>query len=254
MHYLSVLAQFKNETMNLKLWLDHHIWQGVEHFYLIDNESTDNPMPILKDYIEKGIVSYFYRPEKASQVKNYRNIFANHIWQKRKTYWLAVIDLDEFLYGVDHKLVSKLKTLEYYNLIYCNWYMYGTSGCIEQPSDVRISNVHRLPEIDPVNTKYIFKPSAIVDPSQIWIHWLLYPNTNTKIENGKKIRVANQLIRINHYVCQSEEFFKKVKSVRGDASHTGTKWTRDFFNDHNNGAIFLDETLKNIVLTPPENY
>ena len=37
MYYLSILAQFKNETMNLKLWLDHHLWQGVQHFFLIDN-------------------------------------------------------------------------------------------------------------------------------------------------------------------------------------------------------------------------
>lgn len=252
MHYLSVLAQFKNESMNLKLWLDHYLWQGVEHFYLIDNGSTDEPMKILTEYINKGLVSYFYRPNKASQVENYRNIFAKHIWTQ--SYWLAVVDLDEFLYGVDHKLVTKLRTLEYYNLIYCNWFMYGTSGCIEQPPDVRLSNVHRWENFDPLNTKYIFKPSAITHPSQIWIHWLLYPHTDTKIERGKRIRIANNLIRINHYVCQSEEFFTKVKSVRGDATHTGIKWTRDFFNIHNDPATFLDETLKNIVLNPPVDY
>jgi len=252
MYYLSVLAQFKNETMNLKLWLDHHLWQGVQHFYLIDNGSTDNPMPILKDYIKRGIVSYFYRPDKASQVKNYRNIFAKHIWTS--TYWLAVIDLDEFLFGIDHTLVSKLKTLEYYNLIYLNWYIYGTSGCIQQPADVRLSNIHRHPNIDPVNTKYIFKPSSIIHPSQLWIHWLVYPNSMRKIENGNKIIIANQLVRVNHYVCQSEEFFTKIKSVRGDATHTGNKWSRELFNAHNEPATFLDETLKNLVLNTPENY
>lgn len=252
MHYLSVLAQFKNETMNLKVWLDHYLWQGVSHFYLIDNGSTDNPMSILKEYIDRGVVSYYYRPAKASQVKNYRQIFAKHIWSK--TYWLAVIDLDEFFYGVDHKLVSKLKTLEYYNLIYCNWFVYGTSGCIKHPEDIRVSNIHRIPHMDPVNTKYIFKTWAIIDPSQLDIHWLVYPNSKTKIETGKKIKIANNLIRLNHYVCQSEEFFRKVKSVRGDASHTNNKWTRDFFNAHNEPAILLDETLKNIVLNPPDNY
>jgi hypothetical protein len=252
MYYLSVLAQFKNETMNLKLWLDHYIWQGVQHFYLIDNGSTDNPMSILAEYIKKGLVSYFYRPQKASQVKNYRDIFAKYVWTQ--TYWLAVIDLDEFLYGVDHKLASKLKNLEYYNLIYCNWFMYGTSGCVKHPTDIRLSNIHRWPNMDTINTKYIFKPTSVIHPSQLWIHWLVYPNSNTKIEHGKKIRIANNLIRINHYVCQSEEFFLKVKSIRGDATHTGNKWTRDFFNSHNNPATFIDETLKNIVLNTPENY
>lgn len=251
-YYLSVLAQFKNETMNLKLWLDHHIWQGVQHFYLIDNESNDNPMPILKHYIKKGIVTYFYRPKKASQVENYRNIFARHIWTN--TYWLAVIDLDEFLFGVDHKLSFKLKCLEYYNLIYLNWFIYGTSGCIKHPDDIRRSNIHRHPNIDPINTKYIVKPSSILVPSQLWIHWIYYPNTNIKIDKGNRIRIANNLVRINHYVCQSEEFFTKVKSVRGDATHMGNKWSRDLFDAHNQPATFKDETLKNIIENPPENY
>jgi len=251
MYYFSVLAQFKNETMNLKLWLDHYIWQGVQHFYLIDNGSTDNPQSILDDYIKKGLVSYYYRPEKESQVKNYRSIFAKHIWTQ--TYWLAVVDLDEFLYGVDHKLMSKLKTLEYYNIIYCNWFIYGTSGCIKHPDDVRLSNIHRHPNIDKLNTKYIFKTNSVTHPSQLWIHWLVYPNTNYRLIN-KKTRVANNLIRINHYVCQSEEFFKKVKSVRGDATRPGHKWTRNFFNKHNDPATFIDETLKNLVINPPENY
>lgn len=253
MYYLSILAQFKNETMNLKLWLDHYIWQGVQHFYLIDNGSTDNPMSILNDYIKKGLVSYFYRPEKASQVKNYRSVFANHIWFQSKTHWLAVVDLDEFLYGVDHKLSTKLKTLEYYNLIYCNWFVYGTSGCIEHPKDIRLSNIHRLPDMDPVNTKYIFKPSSIKHPSQLWIHWLVYPNSSVKFMD-KKTRIANKLIRLNHYVCQSEEFFKNVKSVRGEADSIRQKWTREFFNAHNEPATYLDETLKYILLNPPENY
>jgi hypothetical protein len=36
MNYLSILAIMKNEAMNLKLWIDHYIYQGVDHFYLID--------------------------------------------------------------------------------------------------------------------------------------------------------------------------------------------------------------------------
>ena len=42
MYYLSILAIFKNEAMNLKEWIEHYILNGVEHFYLINNGSTDN--------------------------------------------------------------------------------------------------------------------------------------------------------------------------------------------------------------------
>ena len=75
MYYLSVLSIFKNETMNLKIWIEHYLWQGVEHFYLIDNGSDDDPLTILKEYIDNGIVSYYYLPEKYKQVDHYRYIF-----------------------------------------------------------------------------------------------------------------------------------------------------------------------------------
>jgi hypothetical protein len=108
--------------------------------------------------------------------------------------------------------------------------------------------------MDPINTKYIFKTRSIVHPSQLWIHWLLYPMSNIPIKSGAKIRNANKLLRLNHYVCQSQEFFFKVKSRRGDATQPGNKWTKEMFDAHNLPATFLDETLKNIVLNPPENY
>jgi len=52
---VSVIAIFKNETMNLKMWLEHYLWQGVDHFFLIDNGSTDDPHKILQPYIDRGI-------------------------------------------------------------------------------------------------------------------------------------------------------------------------------------------------------
>lgn len=253
MHYLSILAQFKNETMNLKLWIEHYLWQGVQHFYLIDNGSTDNPINILRPYINKGIITYYYIPNKYKQVENYRYVFdRSNI--RLKTHWLIVADLDEFFYGVDERLSKKIRQLEHYNVIYCNWFLFGTSGCKEHPKDIRLSNIHRHPKMSTLNTKYIFKPSSIINSSQIWIHWLVTPRSQEPIRYGKDIRQANQLIRLNHYVCQSEEFFEKVKSKRGDATAPIQKWTKKFFDKHNNPATFVDETLKNLVENPPTNY
>jgi hypothetical protein len=38
---LGMLCIIKNEEMIIKEWIKHYIWQGVQHFYIIDNESTD---------------------------------------------------------------------------------------------------------------------------------------------------------------------------------------------------------------------
>jgi hypothetical protein len=255
MYFLSVLAQFKNETMNLKVWIEHYLWQGVDHFYLIDNGSTDNPLLILQEYINKGIVTYYYKPIRHQQIENYRWVF-DYENMKTKTYWLAVCDLDEFFYGVDQKLRKKIQTLNSYDLINVNWLVYGNSGINKHPKDIRTTFVNRFPKIDPLNTKYIFKPLAIKNSSQIWIHWLHYPNTTIPIKTGSRVRTANKLIRINHYVLQSLEYFNNVKSKRGDAASArdDKKWSKSFFDNHNNKATFFDDTLKNLIENPLPNY
>jgi hypothetical protein len=251
MYYLSVLAIFKNETMNLKLWIDHYLWQGVDHFYLIDNGSDDEPLSILNEYINNGIVSYFYLPERHKQVDHYRFVFDNQNI-KNKTQWLAVCDLDEFFFGVDQKLTTKISSLEpYYDYILCNWKMFGSNGLLKHPPDIRTAITHCEKSLHE-NTKYIFKPNIIKDSSQIWIHSLV----NISNINPKRIRVANQLIKLNHYPIQSQEFFRKVKMTRGDVSGTSFENIRDikYFNSFDQKSDSNDEALKSIILNPPTNY
>jgi hypothetical protein len=244
MYYLSVLATFKNETMNLKLWLDHYLWQGVEHFYLIDNGSTDEPLNILQEYIDKGIVTYYYLPERHKQVIHYRYVF-DHEQLKEKTYWLTVCDLDEFFYGVDQKLVYKIKSLEKtFDYILCNWKMFGSSGQIMQPKDIRTNIIHCAENLWD-ETKYIFKTNIIRNSSSIHIHSLI----NIPYIHKQRIRYANKLIRLNHYPIQSLEFFEKVKMTRGDVDCKEFDNLRDlsYFDkyDYNEN---IDETLKNIII------
>ena len=75
-YYLTVLATFKNEGKILEEWLEHHITHGIEHFYLVNDHSTDNCMSLLAPYLENGIVTMFNAPSVASQFRQvalYRN-------------------------------------------------------------------------------------------------------------------------------------------------------------------------------------
>lgn len=250
MYYLSVLSIFKNETMNLKIWIEHYLWQGVEHFYLIDNGSTDNPLSILQEYIDKNIITYFYLPEKHKQQEHYRYVFDKKNL-KQTTRWLAVCDLDEFFFGVDHKLSTKIKSLEYnFDYILCNWKMFGSHGLKEQPNDIRTAITHCARDLWS-ETKYIFKTSIIKNSSSICIHWLI----NIPHIKKSRIRKANKLIRLNHYPIQSLEFFQKVKMTRGAADCKSSENIRDmnYFNKYDYNDI-NDETLKNILLNSNKNY
>ena len=252
MYYLSVLAIFKNETMNLKMWIDHYIWQGVEHFYLIDNGSTDNPLPILKEYIDNGLLTYYYKPEKYKQVDHYRAVF-DSAKLKDKTRWLAVCDLDEFFYGVDKKLATKLRSLENYNAVYCNWAIFGHENLQDHPADIRTAITHRQPNLWK-EVKCIFKPRSI-QTSQLWVHWLLDFNGNWILDHPK-IRIANNLIKLNHYQLQSLEFFTKVKMTRGDVAGPNEDKLRyiNYFNSYNAPATYEDNILKNLIENCPDNY
>ena len=242
---LSIMAIFKNETMNLRLWLDHYLWQGVEHFYLIDNGSTDNPCGILQEYINKGIVTYYYRAEKYQQPQHYRHVFdAENL--KEKTKWLCICDLDEFFFGTENTFAKALDEFNNYDVIYTNSFFYGSDNLVEHPKDIRRSILHRQEDMEN-GIKYIFKPSAINDSSEIWIHWLVHPGSLQK-KQMNEIRQNNK-IRLNHYHIQSLEYFQKIKMTRGDVSVSENENIRDvkYFEHYTTISTIYDDVLKQII-------
>jgi len=43
---------------------------GADHIFLIDNGSDDGSRNIIQPYVDKGIVSVFYMPEKFKQTEH----------------------------------------------------------------------------------------------------------------------------------------------------------------------------------------
>jgi len=244
----AIMAIFKNETMVLKTWLEHYIWQGVDHFYLIDNGSTDEPLSILQSYIDQGIVTYYYRHERFQQAQHYRDVFDLENlkeWCK----WLCICDLDEFFFGPEQPLAKELDNFDNYDIINTHSFFYGSDGLINQPEDIRTAIVHRTDDIINGN-KYIFKPSIVKDSSEIWIHWLVEPGTYQKKTGINSINNDTK-IRLNHYVVQSLEYFQEVKMTRGDVSTAENENIRtlEVFNYYTKAATISDDILKQIIET-----
>jgi hypothetical protein len=107
----------KNDSKHIHTWIKHHIWQGVEHFYLIEDNSNDNTKENLQEYIDIGIVTYYFRP--GPKVNNYRWVFEKI---KKTTEWVAICDVNEYFYGVEMSLCRKLDEFKDTNLILCNLY------------------------------------------------------------------------------------------------------------------------------------
>jgi glycosyltransferase involved in cell wall biosynthesis len=205
---LSVLAIVKNEGMVLDELFQHHIWQGVEHFYMIDNDSTDNTKQIIQKYVDQGIASYYYRPEKAIQTTHYNYIYDNYARKESK--WIAVIDADEFMYNRQKGLNMKdyVLQLNYKEVggARLQFKMFGSSDYIKQPKNVRKSFIWRQ--------KYV--------PTDVCCPWKVIVNTDATEslnvhdhEHTLPIVKEYDKVVINHYQIMSKEYFEKIKMQRG---------------------------------------
>ena len=54
--FLSACLLIQNETKHLQEWLDHYINQGVDHFFIVSNKSTDN----IEEFINTNIYKNLY--------------------------------------------------------------------------------------------------------------------------------------------------------------------------------------------------
>lgn len=245
MYYLSILAIMKNEAMNLKIWIDHYIWQGVNHIYIIDNNSDDTSVQIIEDLINNGYPITLYKLfEKHKQVEYYRYVYDKEKLQE-KTKWLIVADLDEFFYCNNSKISNELKHFEDFDYISSKWRMFGSNNFIEHPKDIRISLTKRVKELN-FNTKYIFQTKNVYSGA-LQVHGLKYGYT-------KKIDLS-EIFRLNHYQIQSRDFFEKVKMTRGDVNLIENENVRDwkYFDKYNENTDYEDNDLKNTILNKNTN-
>ena len=94
---ISIIAIVKNEGEYIAEWIEYHKIIGFNHFYIYDDNSTDNINEILKPYVSSGIATYDIA------VKD------GDLYTQMQTYQLAVdtyglsndymigLDIDEFI-------------------------------------------------------------------------------------------------------------------------------------------------------------
>lgn len=236
-HYLSVVVIAKNEGPYFKEWLDWHIRQGVEKFYVYDNESTDCTREVLQPYIENGTVDYIYFPGYRKQLAAYDDCLKKHRYHTR---WLAVIDMDEFIIPLKNNSVKEyLGDLEDHPVVEINWLCYGSSEQKERkPGGVMERFKKHSKPLHPLNKhmKSIFDPRRVY--GMIGCHEAARINGKAVDSNGDRVKVSwrdraplHEKIRINHYAVRSyEEFIEK--KARGRASGRTKQLLDDYFHQY----------------------
>jgi hypothetical protein len=221
-YYLAVCAIAKNEGPYFKEWIEWYLKQGVEKFYIYDNESTDSTKEVLAPYIESGVVDYTFFPGQKQQLAAYDDCFKRH---RLETRWLAVIDLDEFIVPIKDKTIPEfLHGMEKFSVVEINWLVYGSGGAKKQEPGTVMERFHKhsLPE-HRLNTHV----KSIVDPRRVCtmtgcheaarIAGSAADSHGVPLTKGFRDRVPQQdVIRINHYAVKSYEEFL-AKRARGRA-------------------------------------
>lgn len=223
-YQLAACLFFQDEAPYLKEWIEYHLLIGFEHFYLFNNESTDDYKAVLAPYIKKGIVELENIPgisnnQSECAAKQYRAYNRALAKARGKVKWLALIDADEFIVPVEEdRLLDVLKEYEMYGGVYINWLMFGTSGHQTIPKGrLMIETLtYGLPWVENLG-KSIVRPERVSlcsDAHRMFYH-PPYIHVNTDHETFDAIcpRASDKLI-INHYYTRDIDHLVNVKFPR----------------------------------------
>lgn len=126
-YYLSVCAVVRNEAPYIEEWIEWHLLMGVEHFYLYDNNSTDNLIEKLEKYVTRNVVTYSTISTVPVQFIAYNKCLLDYRFESR---WIAFIDVDEFIFlpGLRARVALPEVLAEYqdFAILACHWLLFGS--------------------------------------------------------------------------------------------------------------------------------
>jgi hypothetical protein len=240
-YQISAFACFKDEALYLKEWLDFHIMQGFDHFFLCNNNSTDHYRYVLQPYLQAGQVTLFDIQDLAPQKKAYEYAMEHF---KPLTKWLAFIDIDEFLHCRNGRSLSD-NLSDYQDNIAVHWMFFGSNGRDSYSSDPVTSRFTRRGKVDKhvktivregnskFRTPHNFSGPRTVDENNILID-SPYPAHGTCEKFG-----------IAHYGCKSKEEYQ-WKMAKGRVDINKSRTLEEFAMYDQNQIKY--RTLKNMML------
>jgi glycosyltransferase involved in cell wall biosynthesis len=256
-YFLGLAAIMKNEGTILREFVAHYRNQGVQHFYFINNDSTDDTVDILKDLEAEGVVTAFHDASKHSHVRLLNTYFPIAI---EECEWIVNVDLDEFMYTrTDGGLAHFLHTHVPHDVmcVYAPWKMFGSSGHITQPASV-INGFTRRTPCQNTLIKSITRSSAMLE-FDIHTHQMrsnkamnglgmVHDLTSCFQPNTEEMNTGS-VLQLNHYPIQSFDWFKRVKMTRGDARDPtiDTFRNEEYFHRYNENNTVIDEELSHMT-------
>jgi hypothetical protein len=248
-YYLSVGAMFKNESHSIDEWIRHYLHHGVDHFYLINDSSTDNSREIIKPYIDKGLITLF-EPDEPYYLGRQLNMYNRYILPLiKETKWLLMLDLDEYVWStMAIDLRNILSVCEDLGQIQIRQTIFGSNGHIKQPKFLVPSFTKRRADNEQ-DRKLKYFVNSSHDFSSLNLHYADFKDHPEYITDKNKCMLINsEYFIMNHYCCQSLEFWNDIKCTRGDGDHYLVRTMEHFKENDINETDDFDLYKQNEIL------
>lgn len=238
-------------------WVAFHYAVGFRKFYIFLHRCKDDSEGVVRELQKHFDINCFTLSDDVvrPQLAAYQYAYQNH---GHEVDWMAFVDGDEFLFPSQAQdLQTALQPYHYEKISALGiwWVCYGSNGHVQEPDGLVIQNYLHRPELSHLNNRHfkclvrgrlgdsfsvlqnahLFKtPGGAVDEHLRGLSVGYMPDTEPTYD----------VFRINHYVCQSYEYFKTFKQHSGmaDAGAQAVRseeiWHRDDCNDvHDEAAL-----------------
>ena len=261
---LAAVAIFKDEAKYLGEWIDYHFLAGVNHFYLYNNDSSDDYQKVLAPYIEKNLVTLANLSGRGMQMIAYDDAIEKYRFKCR---YMAFIDLDEFIFPktnrsiveVADEILSADLSAAAFGI---NMQFFG-SNC-EEKADYSRGVLERFTRRAPDDWIFVNKDGlkdgniyikSIVNPRRVDYyfspHYPIYfsglksmSSDGTETFRAGNYPIAADKIVLNHYFTKSLEEFKKKKLRRGKGYSVNKEYVMENFHTYDRNEVFDDGILK----------
>jgi hypothetical protein len=231
---LSLLFICRNDQLILDEFMNHYIWQGVEHFYIIDNGSTDYTKFIITNNMVNDRITYYYNADKIKYNTKYRYYSKVYSNMRSETKWLIICDIDEYIYSRYDGFTIKnyVNTLDYYKVAAVNiaCKLFGSNDIVTEQENMRTTFLWRDNTIYP-SYKSIINTSLTTDIGE----------TINTYNEGSIIIDEDKKLMLNKYTFVLKQYYMFRHLLRYGTLRDDT------FYDTNKNEVY-DEELKNLVL------
>lgn len=226
---IAVCALFQNDADFLEEWIYYHLLQGVDHFFLYNNNSSDHFAEVLKPFEEKGLVSLRQAPQRSWFMDSVVDCYNDCLKRDGNNYrWMAFLDSDEFIIPEIENVTLKEIMRDYiaHPAVFMNWLIFGTSGVQSLGKDeymIEKMSLRCPDEHDEhLDGKCIVQPSSgmlfffgnVHYPEFAPWQQIVYADGQAFAANKQERKLCLSGLQLNHYWYRTEDFYQNVKIPR----------------------------------------